>query len=185
MRNAKCAKTYILIILVLILLIFSGCIHKQASNQRLFGGKLITFRADLDEAAKVPVYPNETVLLATLRDPQVNWVYLAYIPNETENGFYAVTGYELAYKLTAAYKAMLGRVPAIRDMPLNETPQQPARDELIIWMRGPGAGANQTAVSVDRGIIIVEGPDFSEVNRTWTDLDLAADRLLMVMMELE
>ena len=167
-------------VLVVFIILIAGCIAKPAEpNKRMFGDTKLTFRADLDKAADVPIYPNEVTMLRTLYDPEVSWIYLAYVPNDTENGFYAVTGYELSFKLVAGYKAMFGRVPAVRDMVLNETPEQPARDELIIWMRGPGAGANQTAVTVDGGIITVEGTDLSEENRTYTDMDLAADRLLL------
>lgn len=171
-----------LLVTVITIVIVSGCIGQLSPNKREFGGKTLTFRANLTAAAEVPIFPSEALLLQTLYDPRVSWVNIAYIPNDTENGFYAVTGYELAFKLAGAYKAMFSSQPTIRPLELNATPTQPPRDEVTIWMRGPAAGANQTAVTVDNGIIIVEGIDLSEINRTYTDLDLAADRLLLSFM---
>jgi hypothetical protein len=178
----KKAQKIALILTVFTLLFIAGCVQQPMEpNKRTFAGKTITFRANLDEAAKVPIYPNETAMLRTLYDPAVNWIYIAYVPNDDENGFYAVTGYELTFKLAGAYKAMFGRMPAVRELELNATPEQPASDALVIWMRGPAAGANQTDVTINGGIITVEGADVSEVN-TYTDLDLAADRLLLSFM---
>lgn len=187
-------QKFVLILSVLAVVVMAGCVSQQSPNQREFGNQTLTFRSNLADAAAVPVYPNESVLLQTLEDPKVSYVYIAYIPNDTENGLYAMTGFELSYKLVAGYKAILGAVPSVTAMPLNGTPSQPARDGLIIWMRGSGAGANQTAVTVDNGIITVEGPSSTYDNRTvtinkqkvkYSDLELAADKLLMVFLRLE
>ena len=157
----------------------SGCTAQSEPNKRMFGDREFTFRANLTDAASVPIYPDEMTLLQTLYNPDVTWVYIAYIPNDTDNGFYTVSGYELSYKLVYGYKSLFGYTPAVRALPLNATPEQPGNDTVIIWMRAPSSGANETAVTVDGNIIMVDGADMSEETRTYTDLDKAADRLLL------
>jgi hypothetical protein len=45
------------------------------------------------------------------------------------------------------------------------------------------AGAERTAVTVDGNVVIVEGKDMTEEGRAYTDLDLAADKLLLSLLE--
>lgn len=175
-------RKLVLIIPIILIMFIAGCVQQETSNRRYFGNQLLTFRADLDKAADVPIYPDKATLLQAMNDPGLKWLYIAYMPNSSENGFYAVSGYDLTYKSVLGYKDMFGITPSVRVLELNTTPGQPEPNALIIWMRGPGAGANQTAVTVDGGLITVEGKDFSEVNRTYTDLDLAVERLLLAFL---
>lgn len=172
-------KKTILILSITLMLLVAGCVAQSSPNRRAFGSTHLNFRANLDNASAVPIYPSEDVLLQTLYDPGIKQIHIAYIPNDTENGYYAVTGYELAYKLVFGYKAFFGEAPNVSALELNTTPEQPAPDVVIIWMRGPGAGANQTDVMVIDNIITVEGANLSSEERKYTDLDLAADRLLL------
>ncbi len=174
-------RKLILITSIILLMLVSGCTQLEP-NKKYFGSTLFNFRADLNEAEKVPIYPDKATLLQTLNDPGLKILYIAYMPNDKENGFYTVAGYELTYKMVVGYRDMFGIKPTIRALELNTTPGQPEPNAIIIWMRGPAAGANQTAVTVNGGLVTVEGLDMTEVNRTYTDLDLAADRLLLAFL---
>jgi hypothetical protein len=174
-------KKTITILVLLAVLLIAGCVQASPTTKK-FGNTDVHFRADLDKAAQVPIYPNETVLLKTLNDPEVRKINIAFIPNDEENGYYAADGYELSYKLSLAYKAMYGETMTISALELNTTPSQPPFGELTIWMHGPASGANQTAVIVDGGIIDIEGASMNKTDRTYTDLDLAVDKLLLSFM---
>ena len=67
-------------------------------------------------------------------------------------------------------------------MPINSTDEiSPNAQEPVILLLGPSR-ANKTAVTVDNYLITVEGKSFQETNRTYTDLDLAVDKLILVLM---
>lgn len=175
--------------LILLVVVVAACVGQQQppTNQLQFAGQTFNFRSNLTEATTVPVLPDETSLSDTLLQPDVHTVYMAFLPNDAENGYYAVTGYGLAYKLTIIYRHFFGSPPAIETLTLNSTDELNAStipaSTPVIWLRGPAAGANTTAVTVNGNLVSVEGADLSEINRTYTDLDLAAEKLLLVLMQ--
>jgi len=57
----------------------------------------------------------------------------------------------------------------------------PTSVEPVILLLGPSQ-ANKTAVTIRDNLITLEGKDFSEVNRSYTDLDLVVDKMLLVLM---
>jgi hypothetical protein len=174
-----------LIIAIVAVVLVSGCIGETLTPyQRNFAGVKLTFRGNLDEAVKVPVYPNRTFLKDTLVNNNVQGIGIAYIPKDGENGFYAVTSYELTYKLTIINKYYFNESKPIRSIPVNSSieafsmasPQMP-----IIMLIGP-ENTNETMVNVAGSFITVQAKSFEEVNVSYTDLDLAADKLLLVLM---
>lgn len=169
-----------LILLVLIfILAISACVQTKNPKQLEFAGQVINFRADLLEADKINVFPNESVLKEVLLSPDVAKIHIAFIPNETENAFYAADGFELAYKLTIINKFYKGFVIDVDSLPINSTSELLAtREEPIILL----SVSNQTAVTVKGNLIVCEGKDLTEVGRDYTDLDLAVDKLLLVLM---
>ncbi len=168
--------------LILIILV-SLCISTNPF-QREFAGVTLHFRANLNEAKNVPVYPNEESLKNTLLNPDVSRIKIAYIPNETENPYYLADAYELAYKLTIINEYYFQKVKPIITLPLNKTTQAfdfASYDEPVILLLGPSQ-TNLTAVTVRGYVIFVEGKSFLEINRTYTDLDLSVDKVLLVLM---
>jgi hypothetical protein len=181
-----------LIAILLVLVLASACIGQAKANpyQLTFGGAMLTFRANLEQAAKTPVDDANSVR-ALLLDPNIEEVHLAYIPNQsaaprggTITGFYLVDGYELAYKLTAIYSTYFGGAVNIITLPLNSTGEALAaatKERPVIIME---AGRNPTEVRIDGNysIVYVRGADMSQNGRDYTDLDLAVDKLLLVLM---
>jgi len=175
------------IISLMILIILISCCIGEPSNpfQREFAGVKLNFRANLDEAEKVPVYPNETVLRNVLLNNYVEEIGIAYIPNETENSFYLASSYELAYKLTIINKYYFNKVKPIDSIPVNSSLEALFMSSIqkpIIMLVGPPK-TNSTLVNVVGYFITVQGESFEENNRTYNDLDLATDKLLLVLMK--
>lgn len=170
-------------ILIFFVILISACLSSYDPYTREYAGQEIHFRADLSEAEKIPVYPDEETLRDVLLSRDVIRVFVAYFPNETENVYYLADSFELAYKLTIIYKHKFNHVNRIESLPINSTDELvPTYVEPIILLLGP-TQANQTAVTVENNLIIVEGESLEETDRIYTDLDLATDKLLLVLME--
>lgn len=173
----------ILLLGVIVVILVSGCVQ-QNPYKKNFAGTELNFRANLLEAENIPVYPNEQAIKNVLLNPKINKVKIAFVPNEDENGFYAVAGFELAYKLTEVYKYYFREVLPFETLQINSTQEASASEsEPIIVMLGPNTGANKTAVTVQGSLVVAEGKDFSEIGRRYTDLDLAVDKILLIMMK--
>lgn len=170
----------------MILVIFiSGCIETYNPFQKEFAGVKLNFRANLDEARNVPVYPNEIALRGVILNENVEEICLAYIPNDTINSFYLAASYELAYKLTIINKYYFNRTKLIDSIPVNSSSEALSMASIqkpMIMLLGPSE-TNLTIVNVSESFIEVHGKSFEEVNRTYNDLDLATDKLLLVLME--
>ena len=167
-------------LVLIFVMAISGCVQTQNPKQLEFAGQLINFRADLLEAAKVNVYPNESILKEVLLSPDVAKIHIAFIPNETENAYYAADSFELAYKLTIINKFYKGFVIKVESLPVNSTSELLAtKEEPIILL----SVSNRTAVTVKDNLIVCEGKDLAEIGRDYTDLDLAVDKLLLVLMK--
>jgi len=178
-----------IIILTIILIIFlSGCVENSYdAYSKEFAGINLRFRANLDEARKVPVYPNETTLAAVLLNKDVEEIGIAYIPNESQNSYYLVDSYELTYKLSIINKYYFGRTKFFDSIPVNSSLEAltiATKQKPIIMLMGPSQ-TNSTIVNVAGYFITVQGKSFEEINTNYTDLDLATDKLLLVLMELE
>jgi hypothetical protein len=174
-----------IILLMLLVILISGCVESYNPFQREFAGIKLNFRANLDEARNTPVYPNETSLRNVLLNENVEEIGLAYIPNDTVNSFYLAASYELAYKLTVINKYYFSMVKPINSIPVNSSSEvlsMASSQKPIIILLGPSE-TSSTLVNVSESFIEVHGKSFEEVNRTYNDLDLATDKLLLVLME--
>ncbi|MEM5814658.1 MAG: hypothetical protein QXD77_02480 [Candidatus Aenigmatarchaeota archaeon] len=176
MKMIKFAAACVLVLLV------SACVAQSNPYQMEFAGSKLSFRSNLDRAKDVMLSDGEAAK-ALLLDPGIPTIILAYVPDNATNGFYTVAGYELSYKLTLAHQAYFGSAPDIKGVALNTTEEAYAMatiDVPVILMK---AGSDRTAVTVDGDVIIVEGKDMTENGRDYTDLDLAADRLLLEILK--
>ena len=175
------------LILLIILIIFISCCTGTSNNpyQKEFAGLKLNFRANLDEAEKIPVYPNETTLRDVILNNNVEEIGIAFIPNESENSYYLAASYELAYKLTVINKYYFNRVKPIDSIPVNSslealaisTPQKP-----MIMLIGPSK-TNSTLVNVVGYFITAQGRSFEEIDKSYNDLDLSVDKILLVLMK--
>ena len=173
------------IVLVLALIIvLSGCIEEHNPFQKEFAGVTLNFRSNLDEAINVPVYPNNTALRGVLLSNDVQEIGIAYIPEDSKNSFYLADSFELAYKLTIINKYYFNVTKPIDSIPVNsslEALSLASSQKPIIMLVGPPE-TSDTLVNVAGYFITVQGESLEEVNRTYTDLDLATDKLLLVLM---
>jgi hypothetical protein len=176
-------RTKSIVALLVLTVLVSACVAQSDPYKMTVGGQKMTTRANLQEADKVPVYPDISTLKGVLLTPDVGEIRIAYIPANESNGFYTVTGFELSYKMVIIQKAIFGDYPKIDVLVLNSTDEAyrlaSVRSPVIIMK----AGSDRTAVTVDGNVVIVEGKDMTENGRTYTDLDLAADKLLLSLLE--
>ena len=178
----------IIFLLIILIILFSGCVENSYNPyEKEFAGINLRFRANLDEARKVPVYPNETTLAAVLLDKDVEEIGIAYIPNDSQNSYYLADSYELAYKLTIINKYYFNKTKPLSSIPLNSSLEAltiATKQKPVIMLMGPSQ-TNSTIVNVAGYFITVQGKSLEEINTNYTDLDLATDKLLLVLMELE
>jgi hypothetical protein len=149
------------------------------------------------------VYPDENAIKNVLLNPNVYKIDIAYIPNETENANYLASSFEITNKLALVYRSLFSEQPSVfkdednstcmlfyqekqtrcfKSLPINLTGETVSTDvEPVILLLGPSM-ANQTGITVKNSLIILEGKDFSQVNRNYNDLDLAVDKMLLVLM---
>ncbi len=154
--------------------------------QKKFAGLTLNFRANLDEAEKVPVYPNETVLRDVILNNNVEEIGIAFIPNETENAYYLAASYDLAYKITVVNKYYFNTVKSIDSIPVNSSLEAlflATSKRPIIMLVGPSK-TDSTIVNVAGYFITAQGKSFEEESeKSYNDLDLAVGKILLVLMK--
>jgi hypothetical protein len=204
-------KIFIIFIAVAFAIIFLVSVNVVPINEGPFkdpyslyyAGDVRHFRADLFEANKTVVYPDEEAVKNVLLNPDVYKITIAYIPNETENANYLASSFEITNKLGLVYRSYFNEKPSVfkdedgsscmlffqekqtkcfKSLPVNLTGDLVSTDvEPVILLLGPSR-TNQTGVTVKDNLIILEGKDFSQVNRNYNDLDLVVDKMLLVLM---
>lgn len=204
-------KIFIILVAVIFVIIFLISINLMPVTESPFkdayslyyAGDTRHFRANLFEANKTAVYPNEDAIKNVLLNPNVYKIDIAYIPNETENANYLASSFEITNKLGLVYRNYFNEQPSVfkdedgstcmlfyqekqtrcfKSLPINLTSEAVSTDvEPIILLLGPSM-ANQTGVTVKNSLIVLEGKDFSQTNRNYNDLDLAVDKMLLVLM---
>ncbi len=198
------------IFLLAAVILISACISGGAVYSIKFAGTDVNFRADLTKAEKVLLEPGPEEVRKVFFENPVELVRIAFVPSEENNGFYSVAGFELQYKTVLAYKQFIftdnaifqkelgkdcvyfekrfsGAVATQRRicfevLILNETSEAFSlanESAPIILME---AGAEGTKVSVENNVVRIMGKDMSQNNRKYTDLDLAADKFLLVLL---
>lgn len=203
-------KIYIIIIIAIIVVAFIFLLNNSGlfrdPYSLYYEGDLRHFRANLFEANKTPVYPNENAIKNVLLNPEVYKIYIAYFPNETENANYLASTFEIVIKLGIVYRHYytgyagsfkeeddsscifffdFNQSKCFKSLPINSTDDIiPTSIEPVILLLGPSY-ANQTNVIVNNNLIILQGKDFSQKDRNYNDLDLVVDKMLLVLMTSE
>jgi hypothetical protein len=200
--GAKIAISMIIVIVIIAGLYFFLLLPKGAQNpyQMKFANETLNFRANLEKASSVPVIPDDNSIRSAILSDNVGKISLSYVPNEEYNGFYAVDGFEITYKLVIILKHYYGINGYVyegdgkenclffeetsKNICISSEPVSSESDiissgsEPVIFM----SASNETSVSLKDNIIYLKGKDFSETGRTYTDLDMATDKFLMVLM---
>ena len=204
-------KIFIILVAVVFAMIFLISVNIIHINQGPFkdayslyyAGDTRHFRANLFEANKTIVYPNEDAIKNVLLNPNVHKISIAYIPNDTENANYLASSFEITNKLGLVYRSYFTEQPSVfkdddgsscmlffqekqtrcfKSLPINSTDELVPTDvEPAILLLGPSR-ASQTGVTIKENLITLEGKDFSQTNRNYNDLDLAVDKMLLVLM---
>lgn len=200
---------FLILALIVFGLIFVIFFYEQQSSssspfEKYYAGDVRHFRANLEEAQNVSVFPSEDAIRSVLLNPSVYKVNIAYIPNDTENGYYAASSFEIGNKLGIIYKNYFQgdcnvsttkeddgstcllfcftERKCFNSLPINSTDELiPTDVEPVILLLG-SSHANKTAVTVDNYLITVEGNTFSSQDKPYTDLDLAVAKLLLTLM---
>ena len=199
------------ILFALVAIIFiSACLGTPENYKIKFAGVDVNFRADLNKAEKVLLEPGTGAVKETMFTNPVNLVRVAFVPDDANNGFYSVAGFEIQYKTVLAYKQFIFTDKAISQSEgglqcvyfekllvgamgtqrricfetviLNSTDEAIAMANETAPMILMEAGADETKVSINGNLIRIMGKDMSQTNRKYTDLDLAADKFLLVLM---
>ena len=179
-----------IILALIIVVLIAGCIGPEENVKQLTEYKLkyfnttLNFRGNLNEAREVPVFPNETVLLKALTSPYTQRIVIAFIDNPDENSYYAAAAFQLSFDLTVFHNANFPNrvVKAFNVSSIDEARNVADEKVPVIMLAGPSI-TNKTAVTVEDYFILLEGKDLSEVDRVYTDLDLASAKLLLTLLE--
>lgn len=171
----------------------------QNPYQLSFANETLNFRANLEKAARISVIPDEQSIRNAILSENTSRIKISYVPGE-QNPFYAAASFEIAYKLVIIFKHYYGingylyagengesciffeetgKNVCILSEPVLSADDVSAGDaERAIFL----TDANETSVSLNNSIIYIKGKDFSEKDRKYTDLDLAADKFLLTLM---
>jgi hypothetical protein len=204
MKNSTIAALVVLALIVVAIVYFLNVTQITADPYILYyDGNTMHFRGNIIEANKTPVYPSEESVKDLLLSPDVYKIQIAYVPNESENAYYLAMTYEITSKLSLVYRHYYtGQVQTFKDtdgsscllfyddtqtrcfksVAINSTQDLvPTPVEPAIILTGPSR-ANETSVNVENNVITLSGRSFDESNRTYTDLDLSVDKMLLILM---
>jgi hypothetical protein len=155
-----------------------------------YKGVTVAFRADLREAAKVPVYPGESEIYRdTMHQLAKNVTIVFKDAGESGNPYYIVEEVELVNKLRIAYMLTFGTqadtgefVPG--DIPTFDAQEVGSYENLPGKIQNPIIAlvhpmyANETSVRNEGHVTYISGRNLKE-------LDLATDRFLMIALGID
>jgi hypothetical protein len=202
MKKSVAIAILVLIVAAAILIVNNTGLAKDPFSL-VYGGEARHFRANLFEANETLVYPNELAIKQVLLNPDVYKIHIAYIPNESENSYYLAATFEITNKLGLVYRQQINETPQVykdtdqsscllfyetkklicfKSDPVNSTDELvPTTVEPVILMLGP-TQSNETRIDVYSGLISLQGASLDETSRNYNDIDLAVDKMLLVMM---
>ena len=134
-------------------------------------GTQLDFRSDLKEAQKMPVYPNEALIVDTVFNPFVQNLPVVF-QDTSQNSLVYVEAYEIGYKMRTAYLT-INRQVNINSRVVNFTEQGMLINPVIVLV--PPVLANETSVRVSNFTVIISA-------KTLKEFDLVTDKFLMVAM---
>lgn len=143
-----------------------------------FYGTWLVFRANLKEAAKVPVYPDENSLKLAIKNPLLQNITFAFKDAGLDkNGYYIIEQFEIINKLYLLYKIMGIKVNFSAQEIQDYQNLSASEGNLIIALVHP-IYANKTSIEVKDNVIYLQGTDLK-------NFDMATVKLLMVALELK
>jgi uncharacterized protein YpmB len=176
-KNKK-LKILVVIAFIIFLAVLIYRIWPKPIYSIRYDGEILSFRADLREANKVPVYPSEEILYHALINPLVENVTIVFVPVEGENAIYVVNAFEIVNKLYPAYRK-IGVKPKFNGINLTSYENV----ELYGKIQNPyivlihPRFANETSVRLKDHTVFISGKSNQE-------LDKATVKFLMVALRI-
>ena len=149
-----------------------------------YNGIPLTFRADIFEAAKVPVYPAQSPVYYELRGGLADNLTIVFVPIEGENGIYSAEGFEITYKLGILFKK-LGRNVMFDSRNVSSYLYLPGKIQNPIIAIVHPKFANETAIRLDGHVIYISGMPSNDPNNPYKNLDLATVKFLLVILGID
>jgi hypothetical protein len=157
----------------------------EATHTVYFEGYELHLRAPFEKANQTPIYPDEDSLKSLFFNENLEKITIVIISNDTINGYYGVVSYGLAYKLPIIIKQKTGKTITVEAMGVNNTEEAKALstpETPVIMLLHPTL-SNRTAVTIENNTIFLEGESLELVKNDYFDLDLAAGKLMLTLME--
>ena len=144
----------------------------------------LNFRADLREAQKVQVSPDDARLYYELRGGLAKNITIAFLPLEGDNGIYSANAFEISYKLSLLFN-LLGRNVTIDAKEIASYQHLPGKIQHPLIALVHPKFANETAVRLDAHVIFISGLPTNDAASPYRNLDLAAVKFLMVILGID
>jgi len=157
----------------------------------VYKGQTVAFRADLRQAAKVPVYPGDVQIYRDIMNPLVENVTIAFKDaGEEGNPYYMLQEFELVPRMKLAYMYMLGTqtpegefqpsptTPNFNAIPIDSYANLPGKIQNPIIAIVHPMFANETSVRMEGHVTYISG-------KTPEELDLATARFLMIVLGID
>lgn len=146
----------------------------EQQNKTLYNitkdGVQYVFTTNIYDALNVPIYDKERVY-SKLALAQRIWILFR---DEGNNSMLAAASFDVTSKLVHYYVYTQGRIVNITGAEISQL--NGTLQGTFIEFRGPTTGANETSIRYNRGVIIVQALNSS-------DLRTVADRLTLVLFE--
>lgn len=142
-----------------------------------YQGTLIGFRANLKEAARIKVYPNDTILHSTIANPSIRNITIVFKDAGAKNGYYILEEFEIINKLFFLYKIM-EISPKFEGLEIQDYENLTATEENPIIALIHPIYSNETSIKVKNNVIYLQGTDLK-------NFDLATIKFLMVALKIE
>lgn len=135
-----------------------------------FYGTEFHFRADLRDANKILVEPNNQAIHEIVWSHNITNISIAYVDSE-DNEYVAVQAFEVTYKLMRAYGKFNIR-KNISAIEVNSYDNLKGTEETLIIALVPPVFSNETIVRVEDNVVYIKAKSYKE-------FDLATIKFLM------
>lgn len=170
-------KIYYVFILIFLIgsLIFLYYLFRPVTMVTYLGRKFY-FRDDINDAKRIPVYPNEKTVYDMFWNTDVTNITVLFKPLPRGNQYYSVENFELTYKLLIMYR-MNGYDKNFTARSIDSYDDIQTSDNVLKIALVAPAFTNQTYVEGKNNIIYIHAKDYR-------DLDLSTIRTILVAMNI-
>ena len=141
------------------------------------------FRAPIEQSETIQLYPDEESIRELFYKKHLETVQIAILDNVSDTGNYILVSHSLAVDIPLILEKKIGFTPEIKAVgvsSIEEAKQIASQTKPLIMLLSP---SNKTFVTLDENIVLLEGESFEFKNNDYLDLDLAAGKLMLTLME--